>query len=109
MTVRSAIPVFLTVFAGLVAWSAHFLTIYAVAATVCERGGPPLAVHAAVLAATAVALAAVAASLAAVRRLALDRADTTDFVRGLATLVALLSAIAIVFGGLPALFVPACT
>jgi hypothetical protein len=106
--------------AGLVVWAVHFGVVYGANAVACERGlegrallGHPL-VPAVVLGATALALAAVAlVGLRAWRRLEHGLAgeegeDEPRFLVWLTAATALLSALAILWEGLPALFVRPC-
>jgi hypothetical protein len=106
--------------AGLLVWAAHFGVVYGTNAVACERGltgrtllGQPL-VPAVVLGATAVALAALALVwLRARRRLEHGLAgqegeDEPRFLLWLTAAVSLLSALAVLWQGLPVLFVRPC-
>jgi hypothetical protein len=106
--------------AGLLVWAAHFGVVYGANAVACERGltgrtllGQPL-VPALVLGATAVALAALALVwLRAWRRLEHGLAgqegeDEPRFLLWLTAAVSLLSALAVLWQGLPVLFVRPC-
>ena len=105
--------------AGLIIWGAHFTVIYGFNALACARGFARLSVlgiglvPATVVALTAVALAAAAAILyivwrAGPDRLLPERPADGGFLRYMTVAVGLLSIVAIVWSGLPALLVPPC-
>jgi hypothetical protein len=104
----------------MIVWAAHFLVVYVVNAIACERGwigetllGWPL-VPTLVLGATAVALIAVAVvGLRAWRRLGHSLAgqegeDDPQFTVWLTAAITLLSAVAILWAGVPAVIVQPC-
>jgi hypothetical protein len=106
--------------AGLVVWAVHFGVVYGANAVACEREltgrtllGQPL-VPALVLGATALALAALALVwLRAWRRMEHGLAgqegeDASRFLEWFTAATALLSAVAILWEGLPVLFVQPC-
>jgi hypothetical protein len=106
--------------AGLIIWAVHFGVVYVANAIACERGlvgqsllGLPL-VPVLVLGATVLALAAVAlVGLRAWRRLESGLAgqegeDEPRFLVWLTAAIALLSALAILWEGLPVFFVRPC-
>lgn len=122
MTASRAFPVrFLAQLAGFLVWSGHFALIYGLNALYCERGPrEPLALGLgwgplAVLAATALALCATLAvgALAAARRWpgVTGEADATlaGFWRDVTIGIAALAGLSILWNGLPALIVPACS
>ena len=109
----------LLMLAGLVVWGLQFTLIYGFNAIACARGfadsdllGLPL-VPAVIVSLTVLALAATAAVVGATIRgrfaeLLREEAEDGSFMRALTITIGLLSLVAIVWSGLPALMVAAC-
>jgi len=86
---------------GAIVWALHFTAVYGFTALGCARGFPrvvPWAVGAATLAAAALAIAIIA--------IAYSKRD--NFVHWIAAGVAAFALLAIVWGALPVLVMPAC-
>lgn len=103
----------LQLFAGPAVWFAHFVVLYGAEALICT---PPLASPRAMswiaLVATLAAIAALGAFVAmALRRPVPDPANRRHdaaFLRGTALLLAVLSAVAMVWAAVPAALLPVC-
>jgi hypothetical protein len=103
----------LRVLAGPAIWFAHFILLYGAEAIFCTPAvASPMTMTAVSVAATLTALSALSAfaALTALRPAATLRAnDTATFLRATSLLLALLSAIAVIWIALPTFALPVCT
>ena len=104
MLVQRSTVVRVSVFLGALIWAVHFAAIYAMTSLLCARGAARGVVVGAVVVVTLLALAATIAVIVTSGK----AAQRDGFLPWIATGVAALAALAIVWEALPALLVPAC-